>query len=89
MQPNSKACSSGGKKEEKKMVFRSGRHLATTGVVGALVSAYGVYVEHQTKTHPERYTALCASPYFSCPTVLRLLLASQSLLLSSIAYAVC
>lgn len=50
-------------------MLRSGKNLALTGVVGVAVAAYGVYVEHQKRQHPSKYSALCDSKYFSCSKV--------------------
>ncbi|TMW64878.1 hypothetical protein Poli38472_009045 [Pythium oligandrum] len=51
-------------------VRRAGRQLVFLGVLGALVSAYGLYVEHQKHKHKDGYKALCDSEYFSCSKVM-------------------
>lgn len=44
----------------------TGQKLTLTGLAGVCVSLYGVYMEHQKKTHGDAYEALCDTEHFSC-----------------------
>jgi hypothetical protein len=64
-----KAASSPPQPQDRSGMPPAGRQLVLLGLLGAVTSAYGMYVEQQKHELKDAYTPLCDSEYFSCSKV--------------------